>query len=103
MARFLQSLDDPEISYSVAITTFWIIETVYQDSFAFCIEEGNKTPAELLGPVRDGAALSSSSTASLCSGSLIAAWRMRHMMLLLSRELKRPFLVCSSWRLDSGT
>ncbi|XBI71182.1 hypothetical protein VPH35_065463 [Triticum aestivum] len=47
--RFLQSLDDPEISYTVAITTFWIIETVYQDSFAFCIEEGNKTPAELLG------------------------------------------------------
>ncbi|KAF7049259.1 LOW QUALITY PROTEIN: hypothetical protein CFC21_057827 [Triticum aestivum] len=45
--KFLQSLDDPEISYSVAITTFWIIETVYQDSFAFCIEEGNKTPAEL--------------------------------------------------------
>ncbi|KAB8091471.1 hypothetical protein EE612_016962, partial [Oryza sativa] len=47
--RFLQSFSEPEISYVVAITTFWIIETVYQDSFAFCIEEGNKTPPELLG------------------------------------------------------
>ncbi|KAF0915424.1 hypothetical protein E2562_036276 [Oryza meyeriana var. granulata] len=47
--RFLQSFSEPEISYAVAITTFWIIETVYQDSFAFCIEEGNKTPPELLG------------------------------------------------------
>ncbi|KQK22013.1 bifunctional TENA2 protein [Brachypodium distachyon] len=47
--RFLQSFGEPEISYTVAITTFWIIETVYQDSFAFCIEEGNKTPPELLG------------------------------------------------------
>ncbi|XP_047086566.1 bifunctional TENA2 protein-like [Lolium rigidum] len=47
--RFLQSFNDPEISYTVAITTFWIIETVYQDSFAFCIEEGHKTPLELLG------------------------------------------------------
>ncbi|KAL5219232.1 hypothetical protein ABZP36_019916 [Zizania latifolia] len=47
--RFLQSFSEPEISYTVAITTFWIIETVYRDSFAFCIEEGNKTPPELLG------------------------------------------------------
>ncbi|CAM0872869.1 unnamed protein product [Alopecurus aequalis] len=47
--RFLRSFDDPEISYAVAITTFWIIETVYQDSFGFCIEEGHKTPSELLG------------------------------------------------------
>lgn len=49
LIRFLQSFSEPEISYVVAITTFWIIETVYQDSFAFCIEEGNKTPPELLG------------------------------------------------------
>ncbi|KAG8063671.1 hypothetical protein GUJ93_ZPchr0003g17073 [Zizania palustris] len=47
--RFLQSFSEPEISYTVAITTFWIIETVYQDSFALCIEEGNETPPELLG------------------------------------------------------
>lgn len=47
--RFLQSFGEPDMSYTVAITTFCIIETVYQDSFAFCIEEGNKTPPELLG------------------------------------------------------
>ncbi|KAL5209131.1 hypothetical protein ABZP36_004754 [Zizania latifolia] len=47
--RFLQSFSEPEISYTVALTTFWILETVYQGSFAFCIEEGNKTPPELLG------------------------------------------------------
>ncbi|XP_034573286.1 bifunctional TENA2 protein [Setaria viridis] len=47
--RFLRSFAEPEISYAVAVTTFWIIETVYQDSFGFCIEEGNKTPPELLG------------------------------------------------------
>ncbi|KAL6902264.1 hypothetical protein ACP4OV_005140 [Aristida adscensionis] len=47
--RFLRSFTEPEISYVAAITTFWIIETVYQDSFGFCIEEGNKTPPELLG------------------------------------------------------
>ncbi|GJN31252.1 hypothetical protein PR202_gb19627 [Eleusine coracana subsp. coracana] len=47
--RFLQSFTEQEISYALAVTTFWIIETVYQDSFGFCIEEGNKTPPELLG------------------------------------------------------
>lgn len=47
--RFLRSLTEPEISYAVAVTTFWTIETVYQDSFGFCIQDGNKTPPELLG------------------------------------------------------
>ena len=49
IARFLRSFTEPEVIYAVAVTTFWIIETVYQDSFGFCIEEGNKTPPELLG------------------------------------------------------
>lgn len=47
--RFLRSLTEPEISYAVAVTTFWTIETVYQDSFGFCIQDGNKTPPKLLG------------------------------------------------------
>ncbi|CAD6203334.1 unnamed protein product [Miscanthus lutarioriparius] len=47
--RFLQSFTEPEVSYVVAVTAFWIIETVYQDSFGFCIQDGNKTPPELLG------------------------------------------------------
>ncbi|PWZ05456.1 Bifunctional TENA2 protein [Zea mays] len=47
--RFLRSLTEPEISYAVAVTTFWTIETVYQDSFGFCIQDGNKTPPVLLG------------------------------------------------------
>ncbi|AQL07184.1 thiaminase3 [Zea mays] len=47
--RFLRSFTEPEISYAVAVTTFWTIETVYQDSFGFCIQDGNKTPPELLG------------------------------------------------------
>lgn len=49
VVRFLRSLTEPEISYAVAVTTFWTIETVYQDSFGFCIQDGNKTPPELLG------------------------------------------------------
>jgi formylaminopyrimidine deformylase / aminopyrimidine aminohydrolase len=49
VVRFLRSLTEPEISYAVAVTTFWTIETVYQDSFGFCIQDGNKTPPELMG------------------------------------------------------
>ncbi|OAY69757.1 Bifunctional TENA2 protein [Ananas comosus] len=47
--RFLESFSSAEIDYTVAITTFWAIETVYQDSFSFCIQSGSKTPKELLG------------------------------------------------------
>lgn len=36
-----------EIEYTVAITAFWAIETVYQESFAHCLEDGSKTPEEL--------------------------------------------------------
>lgn len=37
----------PEVDYTVAMTAFWAIETVYQESFAHCLEEGSKTPPEL--------------------------------------------------------
>lgn len=37
----------PDVEYTVAITAFWAIEAVYQESFAHCIEEGSKTPPEL--------------------------------------------------------
>lgn len=45
--RLLESLMSPDAEYTVAITAFWAIETVYQESFAHCIEEGSKTPPEL--------------------------------------------------------
>ncbi|KAJ0848432.1 putative thiaminase-2/PQQC, heme oxygenase-like, multi-helical [Helianthus annuus] len=45
--KFLESLMSPEIEYPVAITAFWIIEAVYQESFAHCLEEGNSIPQEL--------------------------------------------------------
>ncbi|CAJ1940862.1 unnamed protein product [Sphenostylis stenocarpa] len=43
----LESLMNPEVGYTVAITAFWAIEAVYQESFAHCIEEGSKPPPEL--------------------------------------------------------
>ncbi|XP_027115909.1 probable bifunctional TENA-E protein [Coffea arabica] len=45
--RFLESLMSSEVEYTVAITAFWAIETVYQDSFAHCLEDGSNTPEEL--------------------------------------------------------
>lgn len=45
--RFLENLMSPDVDYAVAITTFWAIETVYQESFAHCLEDGSKTPPEL--------------------------------------------------------
>ncbi|GER27643.1 seed maturation protein PM36 [Striga asiatica] len=45
--RFLESFMGPDVDYTQAITAFWLIETVYQDSFAHCLEEGSKTPEEL--------------------------------------------------------
>ena len=32
-----------EVEYTVAITAFWDIEAVYQDSFTHCLEEDCKT------------------------------------------------------------
>ncbi|XP_072977963.1 bifunctional TENA2 protein [Typha angustifolia] len=46
--RFLQSFGSPEIDYTVAITAFWAIETVYQNSFSLCIQSDSKTPVELM-------------------------------------------------------
>lgn len=37
----------PEVEYTVALTAFWGIEAVYQESFSYCVEEGSKTPQEL--------------------------------------------------------
>lgn len=36
-----------EVEYTVALTAFWAIEAVYQDSFAYCLEEDAETPEEL--------------------------------------------------------
>lgn len=46
-SRFLQGLTAPEVSYTIAISAFWAIETVYQESFSLCLENGSKTPEEL--------------------------------------------------------
>ena len=47
--RFLEALMNSEVEYSVVLTAFWGIEAVYQESFAHCLGDGNKTPAELTG------------------------------------------------------
>lgn len=47
--RFMESLMRAEIDYTVSITAFWAIEAVYQESFSLCLEDGSKTPEELLG------------------------------------------------------
>ncbi|CAF1704787.1 hypothetical protein HID58_053915 [Brassica napus] len=48
-SRFLEALMSSEVEYSVVMTAFWAIEAVYQESFAHCLGDGNKTPAELIG------------------------------------------------------
>ncbi|XP_068660691.1 probable bifunctional TENA-E protein [Aristolochia californica] len=50
--RFLESLTSSGVSYTVAITAYWAIEAVYQESFSLCLEEGSKTPPELLESCR---------------------------------------------------
>ncbi|MBA0685102.1 hypothetical protein Goari_026642 [Gossypium aridum] len=45
--RFLESLISPEVEYTVAAVAFWAIETIYQESFAHCLEDDSKTPPEL--------------------------------------------------------
>lgn len=37
-----------EIDYTVAITAFWAIEAVYQESFSLCLEDDSRTPEELV-------------------------------------------------------
>ncbi|PIA61111.1 hypothetical protein AQUCO_00300554v1 [Aquilegia coerulea] len=46
--RFLESMISPEVNYTVAVTAFWAIEAVYQESFSLCLGSGSKTPIELL-------------------------------------------------------
>ncbi|KAF9604567.1 hypothetical protein IFM89_008011 [Coptis chinensis] len=46
--RLLESLTSPEVNYTVAITAFWAIEAVYQESFSLCLRSGSNTPAELM-------------------------------------------------------
>ncbi|XP_042512673.1 probable bifunctional TENA-E protein [Macadamia integrifolia] len=46
--RFLERLMGPDVGYTVAITAFWTIEAVYQESFSLCLQDGNNTPAELM-------------------------------------------------------
>ncbi|GKD33577.1 hypothetical protein Tco_1249086, partial [Tanacetum coccineum] len=43
----LESLTSSEVEYPMAISVFWAIEAVYQESFAHCLKEGNKVPQEL--------------------------------------------------------
>ncbi|TXG71588.1 hypothetical protein EZV62_000167 [Acer yangbiense] len=42
--RFFESLMSSEVKYTMAITAFWAIEAVYQQSFAHCLEDGTKPP-----------------------------------------------------------
>ncbi|KAL5983550.1 hypothetical protein ACLOJK_017637 [Asimina triloba] len=46
--RFLESISSSEVEYTVAITVFWAIEAVYQESFSLCLERDSRTPTELL-------------------------------------------------------
>lgn len=41
-----------ETPYAVAVAAFWMIELVYCASFMSCLEEGSKTPFELLTTVK---------------------------------------------------
>ncbi|KAJ6819070.1 putative bifunctional TENA2 protein [Iris pallida] len=85
--RFLQSLASPEVSYIVAVTAFWAIETVYQESFALCLESVPRLRQNSSILAADGVMLVSVSTASLFRELLIGAWR-RHQVMKL-RKLKR--------------
>ncbi|KAL5065512.1 hypothetical protein RYX36_027249 [Vicia faba] len=44
--RLLESLMSSDVEYSVALTALWACGVVYQESLAYCIEEGSKTPLE---------------------------------------------------------
>ncbi|XP_077219193.1 heme oxygenase-like, multi-helical isoform X2 [Tasmannia lanceolata] len=46
--RFLESFLSPEVDYTVAMTAFWAIEAVYQESFSLCLKDGSNTPTELM-------------------------------------------------------
>ncbi|KAI5415619.1 probable bifunctional TENA-E protein isoform X1 [Lathyrus oleraceus] len=44
--RLLESLMSSDVEYSEAVTALWAIGVVYQESFAYCFEEGSKSPLE---------------------------------------------------------
>ncbi|KAG6392975.1 hypothetical protein SASPL_147205 [Salvia splendens] len=44
---FLECLMSAQVDYTQAVTAFWAIEAVYQESFAHCLEDGCKTRDEL--------------------------------------------------------
>ncbi|EFJ29131.1 hypothetical protein SELMODRAFT_92107 [Selaginella moellendorffii] len=46
--RFLEDMSQPSVDYAVVLSTFWAIEHVYFESFAFCLEPGSKTPHQLV-------------------------------------------------------
>jgi thiaminase len=50
--KYLQELENVETPYAVAVAAFWMIELVYCASFMSCLEEGSKTPFELLSTVK---------------------------------------------------
>ncbi|KAG0581215.1 hypothetical protein KC19_4G233300 [Ceratodon purpureus] len=50
--EFLKELEGTETPYPVAVVAFWMIELVYNASFMSCLEEGSKTPFELLSTVK---------------------------------------------------
>lgn len=52
ITRFLEELEKEETPYAVAVAAFWVIELVYNASFMSCLEEGSKTPFELLSTVK---------------------------------------------------
>lgn len=41
-------MEEPEVDYTTAMVALWAIETVYQESFSLCLEDGSKTPPELM-------------------------------------------------------
>ncbi|KAL2611444.1 hypothetical protein R1flu_023136 [Riccia fluitans] len=45
---FLKQLTGPDIEFPVAISSFWAIEMVYNESFVTCLERDAKTQPELL-------------------------------------------------------
>ncbi|KAK9136698.1 hypothetical protein Sjap_007292 [Stephania japonica] len=50
--RLLEILINPETDYTTAVTAFWTIEAVYQQSFSLCLKSDSKTVAELMEACR---------------------------------------------------
>ncbi|CAN1195011.1 Probable bifunctional TENA-E protein [Linum perenne] len=74
--RFLEKLTSPEVEYAVAMTAFWAIEAVYQESFSYCLEDGNRVPPELKNACQRWG---NPSFGDYCQ-SLTDAWKMLRIM-----------------------